>query len=156
MEHKNKPAPAARIWALYLIVGVLFMAGVIFFSGWKALCTTEERFCQILDFVKSQSTRYEKYNDTVAAKTLRRTAVSVQELADDPALDFSDPQCLKKEAERLWLTGISVLDPEGTLLCEYTANGVGYARFGDQLRTDAALDVFRYPQKTYISKPTDL
>lgn len=51
----------------------------------------------------------------------------MQELVDDPALDFSDPQCLKKEAERLWLTGISVLDPEGTLLCEYTANGVGYA-----------------------------
>ena len=152
MEHKNKPAPAARIWALYLIVGVLFMAGVVFFSNWKALCTTEERFCQILNFVKSQSTRYEKYNDTVAAKTLRRTAVSVQELADDPALDFSDPQCLKKEAERLWLTGISVLDPEGTLLCEYTANGVGYARFGDQLRTDAALDVFRYPQKTYMKR----
>ena len=152
MEHKNKPAPAARIWALYLIVGVLFMAGVVFFSNWKALCTTEERFCQILAFVKSQSTRYEKYNDTVAAKTLRRTAVSVQELADDPALDFSDPQCLKKEAERLWLTGISVLDPEGTLLCEYTANGVGYARFGDQLRTDAALDVFRYPQKTYMKR----
>ena len=138
MEHKNKPAPAARIWALYLIVGVLFMAGVVFFSNWKALCTTEERFCQILNFVKSQSTRYEKYNDTVAAKTLRRTAVSVQELADDPALDFSDPQCLKKEAERLWLTGISVLDPEGTLLCEYTANGVGYARFGDQLGQAAA------------------
>ena len=110
MEHKNKPAPAARIWALYLIVGVLFMAGVVFFSNWKALCSTEERFCQILDFVKSQSTRYEKYNDTVAAKTLRRTAVSVQALADDPALDFSDPQCLKKEAGRLWLTGISVLD----------------------------------------------
>ena len=152
MEHKNKPAPAARIWALYLIVGVLFMAGVVFFSNWKALCSTEERFCQILDFVKSQSTRYEKYNDTVAAKTLRRTAVSVQELVDDPALDFSDPQCLKKEAERLWLTGISVLDPEGTLLCEYTANGVGYARFGDQLRTDAALDVFRYPQKTYMKR----
>lgn len=152
MEHKNKPAPAARIWALYLIVGVLFMAGVVFFSNWKALCSTEERFCQILDFVKSQSTRYEKYNDTVAAKTLRRTAVSVQALADDPALDFSDPQCLKKETERLWLTGISVLDPEGTLLCEYTANGVGYARFGGQLRTDAALDVFRYPQKTYMKR----
>ena len=152
MEHKNKPAPAARIWALYLIAGVLFMAGVVFFSNWKALYSTEERFCQILDFVKLQSTRYEKYNDTVAAKALRRTAVSMQELADDPALDFSDPQCLKREAERLWLTGISVLDPEGALLCEYTTNGVGYARFGDQLRTDAALDVFRYPQKTYMKR----
>ena len=152
MARKNRTTPDKRNWTAYLIIGVLLMAGVAFFSSWRAMRTAEERFCQILDFVKSQSTRYEKYNDTVAAKTLRRTAVSVQALADDPALDFSDPQCLKKETERLWLTGISVLDPEGTLLCEYTANGVGYARFGDQLRTDAALDVFRYPQKTYMKR----
>ena len=46
-------------------------------------------FCQILDFVKSQSTSFEKYNDTVVAKTLRRTAVSVHQLAQDPALAVS-------------------------------------------------------------------
>ena len=152
MEHKNKPAPAARIWALYLIVGVLFMAGVVFFSNWKALCTTEERFCQILNFVKSQSTSFEKYNDTVVAKTLRRTAVSVHQLAQDPALDLSDPQCLNRQAELLWLTGISVLSPDGTLLCESTTNGIGYARFGEQLKNDAVLDVFSYPQKTYLKR----
>ena len=152
MEHKNKPAPAARIRALYQLVGVLIMAGVVFFSKWKALCTTEERFCQILDFVKSQSTRYEKYNDTVAAKTLRRTAVSVQALADDPALDFSDPQCLNRQTEKLWLTGISVLGPDGTLRCESTTNCIGYDRFGDQLKKDAVLDVFSYPRKTYVKR----
>ena len=127
MEHKNKPAPAARIWALYLIVGVLLMIGVIFLSGWRAMRTAEERFCQTLEFVKSQSTSFEKYNDTVVAKALRRAAVAVHQLAQDPALDFSDPQCLKKQTETLWLTGISVLAPDGTLLCESTTNGIGYA-----------------------------
>ncbi len=152
MEHKNKPAPAARIWALYLIVGVLLMIGVTFLSGWRAMRTAEERFCQTLEFVKSQSTSFEKYNDTVVAKALRRAAVAVHQLAQDPALDFSDPQCLKKQTETLWLTGISVLAPDGTLLCESTTNGIGYARFGEQLKNDTVLDVFSYPQKTYLKR----
>ena len=107
---------------------------------------------QTLDFVKSQSTSFEKYNDIVAAKALRRTAVSVHQLAQDPALDLSDPQCLKKQTEKLWLTGISVLAPDGTLLCESTTNGIGYARFGEQLKNDTVLDVSSHPQKTYLKR----
>ena len=150
MARKNKTISDTWRWGLYLIIGVLFMAGVVFFSSWQALRATEARFCQILDFVKSQSTSFEKYNDTIVAKALRRAAVSVHQLAQDPALDLSDPQCLNRQAELLWLTGISVLSPDGTLLCESTTNGIGYARFGSQLNT--VLDVFSYPQKTYLKR----
>ena len=152
MACKNKTISDTWRWGLYLIIGVLFMAGVVFFSSWQALRATEARFCQILDFVKSQSTSFEKHNDTVVAKALRRTAVSVHQLAQDPALDLSDPQCLNRQAELLWLTGISVLSPDGTLLCESTTNGIGYARFGEPLKNDAVLDVFSYPQKTYLKR----
>ena len=152
MARKNRTTPDKRIWTAYLIIGVLFMAGVVFFSSWQALRATEARFCQILDFVKSQSTSFEKYNDIVAAKALRRTAVSVHQLAQDPALDLSDPQCLNRQAELLWLTGISVLAPDGTLLCESTTNGIGYARFGGQLKNDTVLDVSSHPQKAYLKR----
>ena len=152
MARKNKTISDTWRWGLYLVIGVLFMAGVVLFSSWQALRATEARFCQILDFVKSQSTSFEKHNDTVVAKTLRRTAVSVHQLAQDPALDLSDPQCLSRQAELLWLTGISVLSPDGTLLCESTTNGIGYARFGSQLKNDTVLDVFSYPQKTYLKR----
>ena len=152
MAHKNRTLPDTWRWGLHLIVGVLFMAGIVFLSGWRALRATEKHFCQTLDFVKSQSTSFEKYNDTVAAKALRRAAVSVHQLAQDPAQDLSDPQCLKKQTETLWLTGISVLAPDGTLLCESTTNGIGYARFEEQLKNDAVLDVFSYPQKTYLKR----
>ena len=74
MAHKNKPISDTWRWGLYLVIGVLFMAGVVFFSSWQALRATEARFCQTLDFVKSQSTSFEKYNDTVVAKALRRAA----------------------------------------------------------------------------------
>ena len=152
MACKNRTVSDTWRWGLCLVIGVLFMAGVVFFSSWQALRATEARFCQILDFVKSQSTSFEKHNDTVVAKTLRRTAVSVHQLAQDPALDLSDPQCLSRQAELLWLTGISVLAPDGTLLCESTTNGIGYARFGEPLKNDAVLDVFSYPQKTYLKR----
>ena len=152
MTRNNKATPDTRTWVLYILVGVLFMAGVVLASGWKALHVTEEHFCQTLAFVKSQSTSFEKYNDTITAKTLRRTAVSVHQLAGDAALDLSDPHCLKQQTETLWLTGISVLRPDGTLLCEYTANGIGYAQLEDQLKKETALDVFRFPQKTYLKR----
>ena len=87
MAHKNRTLSDAGRWGIYLIVGVLFMTGIVFLSDWRALRTAEGRFCQTLDFVKSQSTSFEKYNDTVVAKALRRAAVSVHQLAQDPALD---------------------------------------------------------------------
>ena len=152
MTRNNKTTPNTRTWVLYILVGVLFMAGVVLASGWKALHVTEERFCQTIAFVKSQSTSFEQYNDTITAKALRRTAVSVHQLAGDAALDLSDPHCLKQQTETLWLTGISVLRPDGTLLCEYTANGIGYAQLEDQLKKETALDVFRFPQKTYLKR----
>ncbi len=152
MTRNNKATPNTRTWVLYVLVGVLFMAGVVLASGWKALHVTEEHFCQTLAFVKSQSISFEQYNDTITAKALRRTAVSVHQLASDAALDLSDPHCLKQQTKTLWLTGISVLRPDGTLLCEYTANGIGYAQLEDQLKKETALDVFRFPQKTYLKR----
>lgn len=152
MKRKTDATPNKRKWAIYLIVGVLLLVGAAFFSGKNELHLTEERFDQTLDFIKSQSTSYEKYNDIVTAKALRREAVSVHQLANDPTLDLSDSQCLEEQAEALWLTGISVLDSNGTLLCEYTADGVGYAQLEDQLKQDTVLDALRYPQKTYVKQ----
>ncbi len=88
MARKNRNTPDKRNWTAYLIIGVLFMAGVVFLSGWRALRATEARFCQTLDFVKSQSTSFEKHNDTITAKALRRTAVAVHQLAQDPHSTF--------------------------------------------------------------------
>ena len=101
MARKNRTTPDKRIWTAYLIIGVLLMAGIVFLSGWRALRAAEARFCQTLEFVKSQSTSFEKHNDTITAKALRRAAVSVHQLAQDPALDLSDPQYLNRQAEKL-------------------------------------------------------
>ena len=151
-RNKKTFTPGMRVTALYLLMGVLLLLAVTLFSGRESMRATEEYFDRTINFVKVQSTSYEKYNDTITAKALRRMAVSVRQLAENDALDLYDPEALRAETESLWLTGIAVLDENGKSLCEYTDGNIGYAQFAESLREQAALNVLQNPQKTYLKR----
>ena len=151
-RNKKTFTPNMRVAALYLLMGVLLLLAVTLFSGRESMRATEEYFDRTINFVKVQSTSYEKYNDTITAKSLRRMAVSVRQLAENDALDIYDPEALRKETESLWLTGIAVLDENGESLCEYTDCNIDYAQFAESLREQAALNVLQNPQKTYLKR----
>lgn len=59
---------------------------------------------------------------------------------------------MQSYAKDLWVTGISVLDAEGHLLCEYTTDGVGYAQIQKYLNLKIGQSVAAYPQKTYTKR----
>lgn len=151
-RNKKTFTPNMRVAVLYLLMGVLLLLAVTLFSGQESIRATEEYFDRTINFVKVQSTSYEKYNDTITAKSLRRMAVSVRQLAENDALDLYAPENLRAETESLWLTGIAVLDENGKLLCEYTDSNIGYAQFAESLREQAALNVLQNPQKTYLKR----
>ena len=153
MNRKKKTfTPNMRMAALYLLMGVLLLLTVTLFSGQESMRATEDYFARTISFVKVQSTSFEKNNDTITAKALRRMAVAVRQLAENDALDLYDPESLRAETESLWLTGIAVLDENGKALCEYTSGNVGYAQFAELLREKAALNVLQNPQKTYLKR----
>ena len=153
MNRKKKTfTPNMRMAALYLLMGVLLLLTVTLFSGRESMRATEEYFDRTINFVKVQSTSYEKYNDTITAKSLRRMAVSVRQLAENDTLDLYDPESLRAETKSLWLTGIAVLDENGESLCEYTDSNIDYAQFAESLREQAALNVLQNPQKTYLKR----
>ena len=141
-----------RLVALYLLMGVLALLITAVISGRESMRATQEYFARTINFVKTQSTSYEKHNDTITAKALRRMAVTVRQLAENDALDLYDPESLRAETESLWLSGIAVLDENGKSLCEYTDGNVGYAQFAGSLRENAALNVLQNPQKTYLKR----
>ena len=153
MNRKKKTfTPNMRMAALYLLMGVLLLLTVTLFSGQESIRATEDYFARTISFVKVQSTSFEKHNDTITAKALRRMAVAVRQLAENDTLDLYDPESLRAETESLWLTGIAVLDENGKALCEYTSGNVGYAQFAELLREKAALNVLQNPQKTYLKR----
>ena len=153
MNRNKKPFPSGmRVAALYLLMGVLLLLAVTLFSGRESMRATEEYFDRTINFVKVQSTSYEKYNDTITAKSRRRMAVAVRQLAENDTLNLYDPEALRKETESLWLTGIYVRDENGESLCEYTDGNIDYAQFAESLREQAALNVLQNPQKTYLKR----
>ena len=153
MNSNRKPSPSGmRLAALYLLVGALLLLAAALVSGQESMRATEDYFARTISFVKVQSTSFEKHNDTITAKALRRMAVAVRQLAENDALDLYDPESLRAETESLWLTGIAVLDENGKALCEYTSGNVGYAQFAESLREKAALNVLQNPQKTYLKR----
>lgn len=90
MNRNKKPFPSGmRVAVLYLLMGVLLLLAVTLFSGRASIRATEEYFDRTINFVKVQSTSYEKYNDTITAKSLRRIAVSVRQLAENDAFWIS-------------------------------------------------------------------
>ena len=151
-RNKKTFTPNMRVAVLYLLMGVLLLLAVTLFSGRESIRATEEYFDRTINFVKVQSTSYEKYNDTITAKSLRRMAVSVRQLAENDTLDLYDPESLRAETKSLWLTGIAVLDENGESLCEYTDGNIDYAQFAESLREQAALNVLQNPQKTYLKR----
>ena len=80
---------------------------------------------ELIDFVKEQSSAYVQYNETAVAKALVRGTTAMQEL-DGLTLDCGE-DALRQYTERLWLTGVSVVDAKGRLVCEYSTDGIGYA-----------------------------
>ena len=76
MNRKKKTfTPNMRMAALYLLMGVLLLLTVTLFSGQESMRATEDYFARTISFVKVQSTSFEKNNDTITAKALRRMAL---------------------------------------------------------------------------------
>ena len=139
-----------KFWLVCIAVGI-FLFGVVFALSRRAdMQNCEQRLTGVMEFIKAQSADYTKYNDTAVAKSLVREAAAINAL-EDLSLDC-DESALSEYARMLWLTGISVLDAQGDLVCEYTENGTGYAQLQSGIKTEPLLSVIDYPQKTYVKR----
>ena len=139
-----------KLWCAVIAAG-LFILGIVFALSKRAdMRSCEQKLTAAIEFVKEQSAAYVKYNDTAIAKSLVRETTAVHTLENVP-LDC-DEAALRAFAKELWLTGISVLDAQGELLCEYTENGIGYAKLQNDIKREQLLSVIGYPQKTYVKR----
>ena len=137
-------------WCLCLAAGLLFLGAVFLLSRHADMQDCERRMTELIDFVKEQSSSYVQYNETAVAKALVRGTTAVQEL-DGVTLDCGEDE-LRQHVERLGLTGISVLDANGRLVCEYSTDGIGYTRLQTDLEAERVLAVIGHPQSTYVRR----
>ncbi len=146
-----------KIFGKYFWI-VVISGGLLLFTSFFSLFAhydiqiTEMRINSTMDFIKETAASYRKYNDTASARSLIRSSVSVHELNQLTDLDSADS--LKQYADKLWVTGITVLDNDGNIISEYTTDGVGYNEIKSKLEFSAIYDVTEYADKTYINRIT--
>lgn len=121
---KYQPVFGEGFWLICIAVGVLLLGIVCFFSRREDLHSCERRMSVTVEFIKEQTGSYSKYNKIAMAKALVRETTAVPRLADI-SIDC-DEETLRRLAEDVWVTGISVLNERSEILCEYTTDGVGY------------------------------
>lgn len=152
MRRKQKRARANSIfWTVSLTVGVLLFSLVFVVSKHKDELDCKERLVTTFEFFKTQTSAYSKYNDTAVAKSLVRESAAVHALERDCTLDASEAE-LQQYTETLWMTGVALLDPTGSLISEYTKDGVGYEAIRDGLPEIASLGLVDAPDKTYVKR----
>ena len=151
-ENKKKRARANSIfWTVSLTVGVLLFGLVFVVSKHQDELDCKERLVTTFEFFKTQTSAYSKYNDTAVAKSLVRESAAVHALERDCTLDASEAE-LQQYTETLWMTGVALLDPTGSLISEYTKDGVGYEAIRDGLPEIASLGLVDAPDKTYVKR----
>ena len=137
-----------KFWLVCIAVGISLFGVVFALSRRADIQNCEQRLTGVMEFIKAQSADYTKYNDTAVAKSLVREAAAVHALE---GLSLGcDETALSEYARTLWLTGVSVLNAQGELVCEYTENGTGYAQLQSGIKMEPILSVIDYPQKTYV------
>ena len=147
---KTQSMFSARFWYACLAVGIIALS-VVYTSSHKAdIRRCEERLTTTVEFIKEQTDSYVNYNNIAVAKSLMRGSTVTRTL-EEISLDCSEAE-LEAYADKLWLTGISVLDQQGNVVCEYTEHGIGYARLRTDLERAPVLDVIGHPQKTYVKR----
>ena len=137
-----------KFWLVCIAVGISLFGIVFALSRRADMQNCEQRLTGVMEFIKAQSADYTKYNDTAVAKSLVREAAAIHAL-EELSLDCDEAE-LSEYARMLWLTGVSVLDAQGDLVCEYTENGTGYAQLQSGIKSEPILSVIDYPQKTYV------
>ena len=139
-----------KFWLVCIAVGISLFGVVFALSRRADIQNCEQRLTGVMEFIKAQSADYTKYNDTAVAKSLVREAAAVHAME---GLSLGcDETALSEYARTLWLTGVSVLNAQGELVCEYTENGTGYAQLQSGIKMEPILSVIDYPQKTYVKR----
>ena len=115
---------------------------------------TREQLGNTIDYVKEQCTTYTRYNAAAVTKSLMRIMDNAQQVNRNFGYEGSavDEERLRFYAQEQRLTGIILLDTDGSVQCEYNGDLLNFQTLQKYIERDTVLDVVRYPQKTYASR----
>ena len=158
-KNKKTAGIEKKFWAFGTVVGICLtlLAVMYFFQLDKA--KEEAILLETVNYVKIQCSTYTHYNEASESKSLLRAIESTRQVSTNIATEIEngkklDSQLLKENKEKLWLTGIMVVDENGNLVCEYGEDSSLSIEMQSCINKETILDTAAYDEKIYSQRIT--
>ena len=144
-----------RFLLFSMAAGIVIILLVFILSVHADLKNEQQQLLETLAYIKGQAATYVRFNEASETKSLMRAIENAQQVSrnitylngEEPAKDH-----LMTYVREQRLTGIILLDSEGTVTLEYNTDGLGASGLAEYVEKGAVLDVAEYPQKTYAAR----
>ena len=154
MLQVKKGKATRRYERIAAAIGAVLVIVVGFNTMRAESAQTREQLGNTIDYVKEQCTTYTRYNAAAVTKSLMRIMDNAQQVNRNIGYEGSavDEERLRFYAQEQRLTGIILLDTDGSVQCEYNGDLLNFQTLQKYIERDTVLNVVRYPQKTYASR----
>lgn len=158
MKKNKKSTPTEKkFWIISIAVGICLVVLAAFFFSNADKEKEEADLLDTVNYVKVQCSTYTHYNESSESKSLLRAIEGTRQVSKNIAAETEnkktlDNQLLKESAEQLWLTGIAILDIDGNIVCEYSANESLLPEIKECVEKEIVLDTAIYDEKVYAKR----
>ena len=134
-----------------LLLGVAVMAIVAALAIRSDMAETQHILATTASYIKEQCNRYARIELAAETKSLMRIVESSKQIACqiDEKDGRIDPAALEDYARTSYVTGVILLDVDGTILSQYHEHGQMPEPISEALKSAALLDTVNHPEKRY-------
>lgn len=134
-----------------LLLGVAVMAIVAALTIRSDMAETQHILATTASYIKEQCNRYACIELAAETKSLMRIVESSKQIACqiDEKDGRIDPAALEDYARTSYVTGVILLDADGTILSQYHEHGQMPEPISEALKSAALLDTVNHPEKRY-------
>ena len=134
-----------------LLLGVAVMAIVAALTIRSDMAETQHILAMTAGYIKEQCNRYARIELAAETKSLIRIIESSKQIVHQIEEEDGcvDPAALADYAKNSYVTGVVLLDADGTILSQYHENGQMPEPVSEALKSAALLDTANYPEKRY-------
>ena len=136
---------------IQLLLGVVIMTIVAALTIQSDMAATQQSLATTAGYIKEQCNRYARIELAAETKSLIRIIESSKQIVHQIEEEDGcvDPAALAYYAKNSYVTGVVLLDADGTILSQYHENGQMPEPVSEALKSAALLDTANYPEKRY-------